>query len=447
MKLTGTGLQGSFVAKQARASSLSQRWADKTAPVWYTVPMKAPSNEPTHAPQADRWSREVRSRVGESGWQATISIQGGGAKGAWEAGVLGGLLGGDSDIGINAIWGTSAGAINAYWASTTPRETLGSQLLRCWTRVAYRALLVLVLGLASFITTLLLCWPAILITLLAVGIWFGVSRVREGRLPGLLPVRFTAQFLPRPRVRCEPHIRTYFCAADVSLSDCPETWSFYTLGIFQVQPGSHEAEQIMPTASPPIPARIAAMTSAAVPLFSKSLRVGQHLFLDGGLEANLPAGHLTSLGADGGTCAVIIIPQPISALSSDNHISYRTLRFLTDFSSFVKRAQDAGARTSVYASIAFQPVILVSPPKQLKSGSACGFLWPRWLRQDHQDGLKQGSELRQALAAFAQGDDDALAPYLLQCQELPELRPLPRPGWFLSLWTNPEWRRQRTQAD
>ena len=35
MKLIVTGLQGSFVAKQARANSLSERWEERMCTRWY----------------------------------------------------------------------------------------------------------------------------------------------------------------------------------------------------------------------------------------------------------------------------------------------------------------------------------------------------------------------------------------------------------------------------
>lgn len=39
MKLIGTGLQGSFVARQASANSLSERWVDSHVPTSWTSPI------------------------------------------------------------------------------------------------------------------------------------------------------------------------------------------------------------------------------------------------------------------------------------------------------------------------------------------------------------------------------------------------------------------------
>src|ERR1700757_5311903 len=84
------------------------------------------------------WKWMTRSRVGTKGWKPLICMQGGGARGAWQAGVLEGLLADQELKAPVAMWGTSAGAINALWASTAFENAGHGHLLELWLEFARR---------------------------------------------------------------------------------------------------------------------------------------------------------------------------------------------------------------------------------------------------------------------------------------------------------------------
>ena len=92
------------------------------------------------------WQTRTRALIGNHGgkWKPCICIQGGGAKGAWEAGVLSVLLEHESTKEPIALFGTSAGAINAMWASTLNPETEPSKLLDKWFSLAMRISAILI---------------------------------------------------------------------------------------------------------------------------------------------------------------------------------------------------------------------------------------------------------------------------------------------------------------
>lgn len=84
------------------------------------------------------WKNRARQIVNADGanWKPCICIQGGGAKGAWEAGVLSSLLDNTPTQNPVAVFGTSAGALNAMWASTLRPETSTGRLLDNWRYLA-----------------------------------------------------------------------------------------------------------------------------------------------------------------------------------------------------------------------------------------------------------------------------------------------------------------------
>jgi hypothetical protein len=184
------------------------------------------------------------------------------------------------------------------------------------------------------------------------------------------------------------------------------------------------------------------MCSAGLPFLCRPYRIGNHRFLDGGLEANLPAGFILTQGAMSGRCIICIIPSPVGSLSPEDHVSYRTLSFLVEL-----KRQQAYYRglllrggTHTVPSHTMYPVLIVSPQEELKSGLVDGFLRTDLLPREFEAGRAVGESLVHALANFMAGDDDALNGYLLEYQVLPDLAhyPVPRPGLW-ALWVNPRW--------
>src|SRR4051812_25955829 len=119
------------------------------------------------------------------------------------------------------------------------------------------------------------------------------------------------------------------------------------------------------------------MCSAALPIICEPYVVGEKSFLDGGMEANLPAGHMKSQGMWGGRCAILIIPHPVEQIDPEEHIGYRVVHFLDDFKGEQAAEREriknniTGRETTHPAHVQYA-VLIISPPKALKSGLVSG---------------------------------------------------------------------------
>ncbi len=338
-------------------------------------------------------------------WRPCVCIQGGGAKGAWEAGVLAGLLENSSTANPVAIFGTSAGALNAMWASTLKSETAPRKLLDNW------------ISLAMIFTSAIIHVPAILFSLfiaaivsarypsicafsiawfLAFTLWtftavvmievfaatglivagicscivatitlFGLGHEWwEALLPIFVPVFILIRYFhfrwryPQHRLPAlfpvawlghllalpegPAQFNIFLCTADVNVRQIPVKWEWNTLGIFRLREAETEPILFNQFRYVRYDLRTVAMCSAALPILCQPYEVGQKKFLDGGLAANLPAGFVFEQGLLGGRCMICIIPQPLEKLNPADHVQYRTLRFLHDL-----KAEQASHRNRI----------------------------------------------------------------------------------------------------
>jgi predicted patatin/cPLA2 family phospholipase len=391
------------------------------------------------------WKQRTRYSVSaDNSWKPCICIQGGGARGAWEAGVVASLLGSPATAAPVAIWGTSAGALNAMWASSLPENADPTTLLNYWRGFAFRirlALLGLFLVLIGLLVTAVSCLGAILISVIlfaVVAILLVLLRTRTiSRLPGLFPVPMAALLVPQPAGVARFY--TYFCTADVSRPNPPETWSFETLGVFCTAPGAVGAQFLHDDIVHG--ARVAAMSSAALPLVCRPYPVGKGVYLDGGLEANLPAGFIEKHGTLGGHCAICIIPRPLSLLNPNEHVDYRVLRFLHDLQTSQAHHRKSVAEATSWTGPAHTlfPILVIAPQCEPSAGLIRGFFLPSRLERDFHDGQAAAERVTNAMDQFLKGKNDALEPFLLDTCELTIGDKAPRAGWW-SLWANANWR-------
>jgi predicted patatin/cPLA2 family phospholipase len=393
------------------------------------------------------WKNFTRYAVASMGWKPLICIQGGGARGAWQAGVLEGLLESPELNPPVAIWGTSAGAINAFWASTACEKAVHGHLLVCWlafarrisvaVAVSYLMLMSLFAWCAAYHGFVLICLGVLIAFVLIFIAKINPFGIR--RLPGLLSIRLTSKFIP-----CNPHPArwyAYFFAADVSLSRSPESWSWDTVACFELKPAENRSNLILPRYQADLDPRIAVMCSAALPTLFRPLSFGSHSLLDGGLEANLPAGHLLSHGMSGGNCAICIVPRPISRLDPCDHIDFRTLKFLTEMQEGQRKWRSAvkDKTSSSHPAHTLRPILLIQPDHELKSGIALGFFCRSIMRQEFEDGYQHGKRLSKAVTQFKLGNDNALSAYLLESFDLPELSSQPPKAGLWKYWANSGW--------
>lgn len=389
----------------------------------------------------------TRGYVAIMGWKPLICMQGGGARGAWQAGVLEGLLENEELKAPVAIWGTSAGAINALWASTASENAIHGHLLELWIAFARRIIGTGILCVLLCIALLLWCAIHHGIALIFAGVCVLVALTviakkqpfGIGRLPGIFPVRFASKILPfksRPA-----RWNAYFVTADVSLPASPISWNWGTLACFQMERGSARASLILPELKTDVDPRLAVMSSAALPILNRPFSFGGHLLLDGGLEANLPAGHLLSQGMEGGNCAICIVPRMLSSLDPCDHVDFRTLKFLNELKTAqsTSRAKILGSTSSTHSAHALRPVLLIQPDGELKSGLVRGFICTDILREEFEQGYEQGLRLRAALRKFELGDDEALSTHLLESCAVPLLGSRSPKSSFWKYWVNSRW--------
>ena len=407
------------------------------------------------------WKYEARRRINRFGWKPVICMQGGGARGAWQAGVLSTLMA-DSNTGEpSAMWGTSAGAINALWAATSQVGGSKDELLSLWLIFAKR-IRALAIVVAVLVFTLLVAsarvilwhsrrpWLYTVLTVILIAIavppatalWAHISR-RAGRerLPSLAHVRWLAKLLPLKEGA--PRFHSFFCSANVLLNEAPFMWDWDTLGVFQLKPGASCAEYVR--TGELVKPSVAAMCSAALPILSRPYKIGGDALVDGGLEANLPAGHIFSQGASGGHSAICIIPRPISELDPKDHVDFRTLTFLSELRKlqFDRRRERAAVLDEGKAwsgsSATTLPILIIEPLCPMRTNLWKGFLCPSMLREAYCEGRREGEKLISALKRFEADEDNALAAYLLEDRWFQEPGDHPPNAAFWKWWVNLQW--------
>jgi predicted patatin/cPLA2 family phospholipase len=381
-------------------------------------------------------------------WKPCIFIQGGGAKGAWEAGVLAGLLNSAKTCKPVAIWGTSAGAINALWASTLPETSNSERLIDLWCCLSCR-IVVSVLSLVAvflpwvvimliFHTVFIACFiGAILISSTFVQVW---KRGCVIRLPGLIPLWIAAPLLPQNLSPARWDI--YFCTANVNLENPPQSWDWDTISYFHMGPGSTSAKLNASTSEPPFDPRLAVLASAALPIIFRPLFVGDKAFLDGGLEVNLPAGSILSQGMSGGHCAICIVPTKLADLDPQDHVDYRVLRFLSEMKMKQEKSREKlgdGQNPQGTAGHTRRPILVVCPSQELRSGLLEGLFCRNILRREFEQGRRDSEALLKAMSAFESGADDALQEYLLENRQLPVVAHLAPKAGCWKYWANLKW--------
>ncbi len=373
-----------------------------------------------------------------------LCIQGGGARGAWEAGVLARLLKEGSDTFPSSIWGTSAGALNALWSRDSEISKEPIKLLCFWTMLARRLILVVTCGAVGFLgLVLLFCLlPSFLKTaLLGLTILVYVLALRRKfvRLPGLIPSTFARLIIPRPR-SIAPGFFVYTCVSNVDLETRPEFWDSSRRGWFVLEGNSSSASAEDLGSGERVDAFHVAVASASLPIIVQPTRLAGMTLLDGGLVANLPGGFILSNGTLGGAYVLCIVPCSVSEFSSSNLIDNRTLRFLYDLrdQQAKHRRAAAGASSSSGPAHTHIPVFVLSPRRRLKSG-LIGF-WPPLLRREFWQGYQEAKIFSDSLDAFRQGDIHPISEFLLEQVLQQSDAPVEQPGkpfWYM--WANTHW--------
>lgn len=392
------------------------------------------------------WQLLLRKKIEDGTAAPAVCIQGGGARGAWEAGVLAGLLKAGPNTTPSSIWGTSAGALNALWSADPSVRAEPTKLLCYWVTLAQRlmfattasaiAVLAALFFLPIELTLALLMLAGVAILLLYI---LAKRRILK-RLPGLIPPVVARLVVPRPK-SVAPEWNVYTCVSAVDSASRPEFWGESKRGWFLLhRDSSHCRAEHIPDGQE-VNAFHVAVASASIPVVVHPARLAGMTLLDGGLVANLPAGFILSNGSLGGAYVLCIVPRDIEELSDTNPIDHRTIRFLLDLSEEQAKHRSAAAAVTKWSGPAHvhTPVFVLSPNERLQSGLA-GF-WPRLLRWEFRKGMQDAEAFSAALEAFAGGDASQARKYLLE-EVLEQCRPpaqqVTRSAWWYK-WANTCW--------
>jgi NTE family protein len=235
----------------------------------------------------------------EDGPRIAIVLSGGGARGAYEAGVLAYLMAelpkrlGRRPI-FHIVSGASVGAIHAcYWLASLHEddELRASRLAQVWDSLTIESVYRLSVGDLLRIPSRMLgyqFWPRPT-----------APDTLPDRLPGLLDTKALEQLvveqIPWPHLR--PNLRSSRTMLCVS---CTEIASGRAVVFVEGQGASLTAWEY----DPYVVARAASigplhtLASAAIPLFFPAVRIGKHYYCDGGLRLNTPLSPALRLGAD-----------------------------------------------------------------------------------------------------------------------------------------------------
>lgn len=393
------------------------------------------------------WKTRLQHRLSNEDAGPTFCVQGGGARGAWEAGVIAEMLKGGPNTVPSSIWGTSAGALNALWTRDPSVQTKPEVLLEFWLSLARRILIVGV----PFIACLIFI-PCIILWRLPfeVSAWlFGtpitaflilyvLAQVKIlTRLPGLLSAKFARLIVPQPS-EVGPGPNIYICTSDIDSASRPNLWDGSLRNWFQIKKESSKCIEM--SSDEEYDAFHAAVASASLPVLIRPARIGDSFVLDGGLVANLPAGFITANGALGGAYVLCIIPKDVTTLRASDPIDYRTLKFLFDLKAEQTKHRRESAKSTSWTGPAHvhTPIFILSPKKQLQSG--LGVFLPSLLRREFSQAMVEAQDFCIGLKEFKDGQWNRLDEYLIEnvLASCTVLGTEPKPNFWYK-WVNSNW--------
>ncbi len=225
--------------------------------------------------------------------RTAIVLSGGGARGAYEAGVLSYLYQSVSrrlgrPIHFDIITGTSVGAIHAcYLAAAQQRESCGQGLIDIWRSLSFDSLISL-----SAVSILRVPWRMF---------GFGVAQIPDGnRIAGLFDTSGLEALVSmaidwnalRDNVDSGRIIGLAVAATEIASGKSV---------VFVDRPGGAPprcaGDPLVETAAAQVTAQHA-LASAAIPMIFPAVRIGERFYSDGGLRMNTPLAPALRMGAD-----------------------------------------------------------------------------------------------------------------------------------------------------
>lgn len=228
-----------------------------------------------------------------------IVLSGGGARGAYEAGVLSFLM---EELpkrlgrrpAFDIVSGSSVGAIHAcYWTATLHEddEARAARLAAVWDSLSIERVYGLRLTDLVRIPSRLLGAP------------FWGAPAAGGRLPDRLPGLLDTSALEKlvldmiPWQQLRPNIRASRSVLCVSCTEIASGRAVVFVDGQRVNLKPWEYDPYVVARASPIGA-LHTLASAAIPLLFPAVRIGRHFYCDGGLRLNTPLSPALRLGAD-----------------------------------------------------------------------------------------------------------------------------------------------------
>lgn len=361
----------------------------------------------------------------EKSLEPLICIQGGGAKGSWQGGVLEACL--ESDI-IKPVrvWGTSAGAINSLLMSEKLHNPNKEPFKLFWVNSKKKFFLINIITLLC-----ILILPTFLPILILSKVILYLIR-KEKHYPGIIPFMVYQKMISMLLPTVSPvKIPLHMYATNINNSRLPR-YNNQNLGTFKIHQGNVKAELMMGEHKKLIPLKTAISISCCLPSINP-WKIGNKSFLDGGILSNLPL-NVVPLQAIGNSI-ILILATPIKRLKLNEDIDYRTLQELR----YVKEEQDKFKNNA----LKHRPVLVIQPQKLPESGRLYGFINLFKMERDYYSGLSLGRKFVDDISIFfSNGDRSKIESYLLLNIDFPEL-PQKRPGFSKCPWKfflNHNWR-------
>ncbi len=376
-------------------------------------------------------------RTKNIGIDALICIQGGGAKGGWQGGVLEELLR-DTRINPKGVIGTSAGAINSLLISNKIIDRNKNIFEDFWLSISLKITkrFKLKLLLYSFKLCLkLFIYPIIdlLVTNNKIR-WKSIISFNEFEniISSLLPADKSIR------------VNTYFYFTDIDSYERPNN-NLRNIPVFEILPN----EQIIFNNNTLSISKCIAI-SCCLPIICPENINGRY-YSDGGLFSNIPIDILYKQGSLGCNCILIILSKPINDFKiQKDDIDYRSLKLLIDLKNiqtkelaryYKSRSNDTG---DTYHSITFTPIFIIQPTIMPKSGIFMGFLFRKLMRKDYQQGCNQGKFIINAInELYTNSNYNQINTYLINNIFLPSLpSKTPKLNSFWIKFINKKWMKQ-----
>jgi len=349
-----------------------------------------------------------------TGIKSIVMIQGGGARGSWQSGILSRLAYGRTIKPI-ALFGTSIGAINAFifGAAFNPATSGRPRLFRNFWRNLERRRSTYICNIKN-----------------ALHIRETFSEWISGTsMKGLLDFEMLRAIFAELLEGLKTSIYVYAYAADVH-SRLPH-YGQVLYPTFWIKPDEELAEVHHNSFRHGHCDIISALTSSAcLPPVRGFLHDKMNL-KDGGLVTNLPADTIVTQGAYGGDFAIIMLSKRLRDFCpKKDPIDFKTLHMLRQLKTIQTQELERSNKSvgNSYYAITHSPVVLLEPENKLASGLWLGFVFKSLVRKDYVAGLRYGNKFKESLSDLMSDKFESVRPYLLINTELPEI-PLEVPGY------------------